>query len=109
MPTLTNNTFIEGQMIAQHDIEIQNGDQRAEAAFALLNTYNWNATGAMPSPITWLAPTGREFRYDNALGELYYNSTPYSALASPNKREFFQYLPKFIQFCLDTYDDNYNL
>ncbi|NCX93082.1 MAG: hypothetical protein EBX40_00180 [Gammaproteobacteria bacterium] len=104
-----NRTFIEGQMLDQHAVEIQNKAQRAASAYMLLNNYNWNSTGAMPSPISWTAPTTREFRFDNSLSELYYNSTGYSSMTSQEKREFFQYLPKFIQYCLDVYDDTYNL
>ena len=105
-----NKTFIEGQIITQHNVDLQNKDQRALYAFVMLSQYDFQgSTGAMPSPITWTAPTGVVFQYDNGAGELQYASTAYSSLTPAQKREFFQYLPKFITICMKTYDDTYNL
>ena len=104
----TNRTFIEGQIIDQHKVELQNKDQRAQMAFVMLNQYDWQGTGPMPV-VTWAAPTGFNFDFNPSNGELHYNSTAYSSLAPDKKREFFQYLPKFIVQCMKAYDDTYNL
>jgi hypothetical protein len=103
-----NGTFIEGQIIKKHEIELQNKALRAQYAFALLNQYNWNGVGAMPN-VTWTAPTTFQFEYSNSYGELWYKSIPYSGLNAEQKREFWIYLPKFITICMKTYDDNYGL
>ena len=108
MAGLLNHTFVEGQIIDQHKVELQNKAQRAQYAYALLNAYDWNGTGPMPA-VTWVAPTGFIFYYNNSFGELYYNSTPYSGLPADQKRQFWQYLPKFIVQCMKAYDDTYNL
>ena len=109
MPAIINRTFVEGQIIDHHEVELQNKLQRATSAYNLIDTYDWNGTGVMPSPITWTSPTGKDFRFAAGTGELQYDSTVYSSLTSAQKREFFQYLPKFIQACLDAYDDTYSL
>ena len=109
MPALINRTFVEGQIVDHHEVELQNKSQRAAAAYNLIDTYDWNGTGVMPSPITWTSPTGKDFRFAAGTGELQYDSTAYSSLTPAQKREFFQYLPKFITECLKAYDDNYNL
>lgn len=103
-----NKTFVEGQMIAQHDIELQNKDRRAISAYRILDAYNWQGTGTMPS-VSWIDPLGNHWDFMPGGGEINLNSSPYSSLNPPQKRVFFQYLPKFIQVCLDTYDDYYNL
>jgi len=109
MPAILDKTTIEAQITEAHDVELYNKDFRAQNAYEVLNQYNWEGTGAMPSPIDWTAPTGVVFRYDNSSGELQYASTVYSSLSSAQKRDFFQYLPKFIQACLDAYDNAYLL
>lgn len=109
MPAIINRTFVEGQIVDHHQVELQNKLQRATSAYNLIDTYDWNGTGAMPSPITWTSPTGKDFRYTSGLGELEYDSTVYSSLSPAQKREFFLYLPKFITECLKAYDDAYNL
>jgi hypothetical protein len=103
-----DRTTQEAQILARHFIELQSKQIRAESAFALLNSYNWNSTGAMPV-VTWAAPTGFNFEFNPSYGELYYKGTAYSGLNSQQKREFFQYLPKFIFECLKEYDSAYNL
>jgi len=104
-----NKTFIEGQIITQHNVDLQNKDQRAQYAYVMLNQYDFQgSTGAMPN-VTWAAPTGLNFDFNPSNGELHYNSTAYSSLAPDKKREFFQYLPKFIVQCMKAYDDTYNL
>lgn len=103
-----NETFIEGQIINRHEIELQNKTQRAQMAYTMLNNYTWSVAGVMPV-VVWTAPTGSNFEYNNSYGELYYNTTGYSGLAPDKKREFFQYLPKFIVQCMKAYDDTYNL
>jgi hypothetical protein len=104
----TNKTFIEGQIITQHNVDLQNKDQRAQYAFVMLNQYDWQGTGPMPT-VVWTAPTGFNFDFNPSNGELVYNSTAYSSLAPDKKREFFQYLPKFIVQCMKAYDDTYSL
>jgi len=104
----TNRTFIEGQIIDQHKVELQNKNERAAMAFVMLNQYDWQGTGPMPG-VVWTAPTGVNFEYNNGLGEIYYNTIAYSGLSPDKKREFFQYLPKFIVQCMKAYDDTYNL
>ena len=103
-----NRTFIEGQIIDHHAIDLQNKQVRADSAFIMLDTYNWNGTGSMP-PFTWTAPTGKNFTYSPGLGELEYAGTVYSGLNSDKKVEFFQYLPRFIAECMKRYDQAYNL
>jgi hypothetical protein len=109
MPAILDKTTIEAQIIEAHDVELYNKAFRAQNAYEVLKQYNWEGTGAMPSPINWTAPTGVVFTFDSALGELQYASTVYSSLTPAQKREFFQYLPKFIQACLDAYDNAYSL
>lgn len=103
-----NETTQEAQILARHFVELQNKQIRADAAFALLNSYNWNSTGLMPL-VTWAAPTGYNFEFNPSYGELYYKGNAYSGLGSEEKRIFFQYLPKFIFECLREYDRTYNL
>ena len=105
-----NKTFIEGQIITQHNVELQNKDQRALYAFVMLNQYDFQgSTGAMPSPFTWQAPNGGAFTFDTANGELAYDATIYSFLTSVQKQGFFQYLPQFVAACMKNYDVTYNL
>jgi hypothetical protein len=104
-----NKTVLEAQILEAHNVELQNKLNRAQNAFTLLNNYDWNGTGAMPSPIDWTAPTGVVFRFDSSSSELQYAGTPYTSLTPAQKREFFQYLPKFISVCTKAYDDFYNL
>lgn len=103
-----DRTTLEGQILDRHEIELQNKDLRAEMAFVMLNQYNWNSVGAMPN-VNWTAPTGSDFDFNPSNGELFYGSTAYSSLTTDKKREFFQYLPKFIVECLKAYDDTYGL
>lgn len=103
-----NKTFLEGQMFVQHSSELYNKDNRANSAYILLDTYNWEGTGTMPS-VSWIDPVGGHWDFVPGGGEISINSTIYSSLTPPEKRQFFQYLPKFIQVCLDTYDDAYGL
>ena len=109
MPAPPNRTTPEARIADSHAVELQNKAQRAAAAYNLIDTYDWNGSGVMPSPIIWTSPTGKDFRFTAGTGELEYDSTVYSSLTSANKREFFQYLPKFITECLKAYDDAYNL
>lgn len=109
MPAILDKTTIEAQILEAHDVELYNKAFRAQNAYELLNTYDWEGTGSMPTPIDWTAPTGVVFRYDNSAGELQYASTAYSSLTPAQRRQFFQYLPKFIQACLDAYDNAYSL
>ena len=109
MPAIISQTAIEAQMLNAHSVDLQNKAFRAQNAFELLSNYDFNGSGAMPTPIDWTAPTGLVFRYENGAGELQYNGTAYSSLTSAQRRDFFQYLPKFIQACLDAYDNAYSL
>lgn len=104
-----NTTTIESQILEAHDVELQNKLNRAQSAFTDLSNYDWNSTGPMPSPIDWTAPTGSVFRFDSSGSELQYGGTVYSSLIPAQKREFFQYLPKFMVACMKAYDDAYNL
>jgi len=104
-----NTTTIESQILQAHDVELQNKLNRAQSAFTDLNNYDFNSTGPMPSPIDWTAPTGVVFRFDSAASELQYGGNPYSSLTPAQRREFFQYLPKFMVACMKAYDDTYNL
>ena len=108
MPAIINEASLEFQIAEAHSVELQNKAFRAQNAYNVLFNYDFNALGVMPN-VTWSAPTGVNFDYSSSNGELHYNSTAYSSLASDKKREFFQYLPKFIQACLDAYDDTYSL
>lgn len=103
-----NNTFIEGQMLVQHSVDLQNKEKRALSAWQLLSNYNWNSTGSMPD-LEWTCPNGNAFLFSSSNGEIHYKGQPYSSLNSEQKKEFFQYLPKFIKKCLDNYDHQYNL
>jgi hypothetical protein len=109
MPAILDKTTVEAQILEAHNVELQNKAFRAQNAFELLDTYDWQGTGVMPTPIDWTAPTGLLFRYDSSGTELQYAGTNYSSLTPAQKREFFQYLPKFIAVCMDAYDTNYNL
>jgi len=104
-----NTTTIESQILQAHDVELQNKLNRAQSAFTDLNNYDFNGLGPMPTPIDWTAPTGVVFRFDSSASELQYASTAYSSLTPAQKREFFQYLPKFIAVCMKAYDDTYSL
>lgn len=108
MAAPVNRTFIEGQLIDHHAIELQNKNDRALSAYTLLDQYNWNGTGNMPS-FNWTAPTGLDFTFSPGSGQLEYAGSAYSALSSVKKREFFQYLPRFIAECMKRYDEVYNL
>jgi hypothetical protein len=107
MPSPTDKTTIESIMANNHAVELQNKSNRAAAAFTLLSNYNWNSTGSMPE-INWQAPTGL-FVFNSSNGEIFYKSVAYSSLSSIEKREFFQYLPRFIKFCLEGYDNSYDI
>ena len=109
MPAPPNRTTIEARIADSHTVELQNKDQRAQSAYVLLNSYNWNSTGGMPSPFTWQAPNGGAFTFDTANGELAYDATIYSSLSSVQKQGFFQYLPAFIAACMKNYDVAYGL
>jgi hypothetical protein len=104
-----DKTTIEAQILEAHNVELQNNAFRAQNAFELLNIYDWQGTGVMPSPIDWTAPTGVVFRFDSSGSELQYGGTVYSSLTPDKRREFFLYLPRFITVCMKTYDDTYNL
>jgi hypothetical protein len=106
---IVNEASLESQIAEAHTVELQNKDFRALNAYNVLFNYDFNGLGAMPSPINWTAPTGLIFRYDNGAAELQYDGTTYSSLTPAQKREFFQYLPKFIVQCMKAYDDAYNL
>lgn len=110
MPAILNETFIEGQLMQQHAINVANQTQRADSAFTLLKSYDYlGSTGAMPSPISWSDPTGITYEFVASASELNWSGNAYSTLIAEEKRAFFLYLPKFIQHCLEVYDDNYNL
>lgn len=104
-----NRTTPESRIADSHAVELQEKINRASSAYVLLNSYDWNATGAMPSPFTWQAPNGKTFRFAAGSGELQYESIDYSSLSSVQKQGFFQYLPAFIAACLKNYDVTYNL
>ena len=106
---IVNEASLESQIAEAHTVELQNKDFRALNAYNVLFNYDFNGLGPMPRQIDWTAPTGLVFRYDNGAGELQYNRTAYSSLTPVQRRDFFQYLPKFIQACLDAYDDAYSL
>lgn len=103
-----NRTTQEGRIIDNHAIELQNKQNRAESAYTMLDTYNWNGVGTMPG-FSWTSPNGKIFTYTPGLGELEYDGTVYSGLNAIKKREFFQYLPRFIAECMKRYDQAYNL
>jgi hypothetical protein len=103
-----NNTFLEGQIFTLHNAELYNKEHRASSAYSLLDQYNFEGTGTMPS-VTWVDPLGNNWNFTPGSGEIGFAGTPYTGLNPSQKRVFFQYLPKFIQVCLDAYDDNYNL
>jgi hypothetical protein len=109
MPAILDKTTIEAQILEAHDVELYNKAFRAQNAYEVLKQYDWEGTGAMPTPISWTAPTGQVFQFDSSASELRYASTAYSSLTPAQKREFFQYLPKFIAVCMKAYDTNYNL
>ena len=109
MAAPVNQTSQYQQIANAHSVELKNKAKAAEDAYLTLSQYNFEGLGSMPSPINWTAPTGVVFTFDSALGELQYASTVYSSLTTAQKREFFQYLPKFIQACLDAYDNAYSL
>jgi hypothetical protein len=109
MPATLDKTTVEAQITEAHDVQLYNKAFRAQNAYNLLNQYNWEGTGTMPSPISWAAPTGFNFDFSSSNGEIHYASTAYSSLNPAQKREFFQYLPKFITVCMKAYDDTYNL
>ena len=108
MPIPLNRTTPEAIIIDQHEVELQNKNNRAFSAFNLLDTYSWNGTGGMPA-FTWKAPNGADFTYDTLNGDLQYKGTNYSALSSLDKQGFFQYLPAFIAACMKNYDVTYSL
>jgi hypothetical protein len=103
-----NKTFVEGQMLVLHNAELYNKAQRADFAYVLLTQYNWEGTGTMPAN-SWVDPLGNTWDFSIGLGAIHIGGTSYSGLNAEKKRIFFQYLPKFIQDCLDNYDDFYNL
>ena len=103
-----NKTFLEGQMLVQHSSELYNKDFRAISAYLLLDQYNWQGTGTLPS-VSWIDPQGNHWDFVPGSGEISFGGTAYSGLNSAQKRNFFQYLPKFVQACLDAYDDAYSL
>jgi hypothetical protein len=109
MPATLNQKSQYQQIANAHSVELYNKTKAAEDAYLTLALYNFEGVGSMPSPITWTAPTGVVFQFDSSAGELQYASTVYSSLTSAQKREFFQYLPKFITVCMKAYDDFYSL
>ena len=109
MAAPVNQTSQYQQIANAHSVELYNKAKAAEDAYQTLAQYDFEGVGSMPSPITWTAPTGVVFQFDSSAGELQYASTTYSSLTPAQKREFFQYLPKFITVCMKTYDDTYNL
>jgi hypothetical protein len=109
MAAPVNQTSQYQQIANAHSVELYNKAKAAEDAFQTLAQYDFEGLGLMPSPINWTAPTGVVFTFDSSSSELQYASTGYSSLTSAQKRDFFQYLPKFIQACLDAYDDAYSL
>lgn len=108
MAAPVNRTTQEGRIIDNHAIELQNKNDRASSAYAMLDSYNWNGTGTMPS-VSWLAPTSKVFEFAPGSGEIRYDGVVYSSLVAERKREFFQYLPQFIKNCMIQYDKTYNL
>jgi hypothetical protein len=109
MPAPLNKTSQYQQIANAHSVELYNKAKAADDAYQTVLQYDFEGLGSMPTPIDWTAPTGVVFRFDSSVGELQYASTPYSSLTSAQKREFFQYLPKFIAVCMNAYDINYNL
>lgn len=109
MAAPVNQTSQYQQIANAHSVELYNKAKAAEDAFQTLVQYNFEGLGLMPSPINWTAPTGVVFTFDSSSSELQYASTVYSSLTSAQKREFFQYLPKFITVCMKAYDDFYSL
>jgi len=109
MPSILDKTTIEAQILEAHDVELYNKAFRAQNAYEVLNNYDWEGTGSMPSPISWAAPTGFNFDFSSSNSEIHYASTAYSSLTPAQKREFFLYLPKFITVCMKAYDDTYSL
>jgi hypothetical protein len=109
MAAPVNQTSQYQQIANAHSVELYNKAKAADDAYQTVLQYDFEGLGSMPSPINWTAPTGVIFTFDNSSGELQYASTVYSSLTSAQKREFFQYLPKFITVCMKAYDDNYSL
>lgn len=108
MAAIPNRTTPEGRIIDSHITDLQNKQYRADSAFTMLDTYNWNGSGSMPTH-SWKAPTGRIFTFSPGLGELEYDGAVYSVINSQKKKEFFQYLPRFIAECMKNYDLTYGL
>jgi len=108
MPAPKDKTTIESQMLTQHNVELETKAFRAANAYNLLEQYNWQGTGNIPN-FSWTCPLGNDFAFSPGAGEILLDGSPYSTLNSSKKRIFFQYLPKFIQACLDFYDENYGL
>ena len=103
-----NDGQTETRILDNHTIELKNKAQRAANAYTALETYNFNGSGVMPTH-TWTAPTGRDFTFTPGLGELEYDGAVYSSINSQKKKEFFQYLPRFIAECMKNYDLTYGL
>jgi len=109
MPAPLNKTSQYQQIANAHSVELYNKAKAADDAYQTVLQYDFEGLGLMPSPINWTAPTGVVFTFDSSSSELQYASTVYSSLTSAQKREFFQYLPKFITVCMKAYDDFYSL
>lgn len=80
-------------------------------AYDSLQNYNPTGAGAMPYPTEWRVPNTNYFmKYDpSSYGEIVLNNNAYSSLNPAEKRIIYKYLDKFFKYCLEVYDQNYNL
>ena len=79
--------------------------------FDSLQNYNPTGAGAMPYPIEWRVPNTSYFiKYDpSSSAEITLNNVTYSGLNAIEKKLIYKYLDKFFKYCLEVYDQNFNL
>lgn len=80
-------------------------------AYFVLSNYNPLGSGSMPTPIEWRIPnTNYNMKYDPGFAsELLLNNTGWTSLNPSEKRIMFQNLDRFFKYCLQQYDQYYNL
>lgn len=109
VPVVPQNKYSE---IANNHSTIYWQRQNAlNQAYDSLQNYNPTGAGAMPSPITWKVPNSSSIMtYDpGSYSEIVFDFNTYAALNSQKKQIMYKYLDKFFKYCLEYYDQYYNL
>lgn len=95
--------------LSNYEHELQMKAIWADQAYRRLDQFN-TGPGPMPNTVYALPDgSGDDIQFIPGAGELYFHSTPYSALSWDQKIKFFQYLDKFIAYATREYSHTYNI